>query len=95
MTRYSIEQRTGKYLKGHSFFSFGRNLSDIYVNINLILLQKQDALKTVSKKEVYKEAETTREFIANKTAEKMSNKNLRDVEESLNDSTVSKFVTRK
>ena len=61
----------------------------------MILLQKQDALKTVSKKEVYKEAEATREFIANKTAEKMSNKNLRDVEESLNDSTVSKFVTRK
>ena len=87
MTRYSIEQRTGKYLKGHSFFSFGRNLSDIYVKINLILLQKQDALKTAFKKEVYQAAEATREFIANKTAEKMPDKNLRDVEES--------FVTRK
>ena len=53
----------------------------------MILLQKQDALKTAFKKEVYQAAEATREFIANKTAEKMPDKNLRDVEES--------FVTRK
>ena len=42
MTRYSIEPRTRKYVKGHGFLSFTRNLSNKYGNNYWVLLLKQD-----------------------------------------------------
>ena len=42
MTRYSIEPRTKKYVKGYGFLSLAKNLPDKYEKNNWILLQKQD-----------------------------------------------------
>ena len=98
MTCYCIEQWTGKYFKRYGFFSFGRNLSNIYRKKNKFHAATKtviDALETASKKVAHKAAEATRDFIANENAETIPPKNLWDVEESLNDWTASKFLTRK
>ena len=98
MTCYCIEQWTGKYFKRYGFFSFGRNLSNIYRKKNKFHAATKtviDALETASKKVAHKAAEATRDFIANENAETIPPKNLRDFEESLNDWTASKFLTRK
>ena len=73
MTRSSIEQRTRKYVKRYGFLSFERNLSNKYRNQLLDADTKTglDALKTATKKVVYKVPEATREFIGNKTADKI------------------------
>ena len=63
MTRYSIEPRTRKYLKGYRFLSFARNLSKKYKN--QLLNTGIDSLKTAFKKLVHK----TGEFLGNKTAD--------------------------
>ena len=42
MTRYSIEPRTSKYVKGYGFLSFTRNMSTNIENNYWILLQKQE-----------------------------------------------------
>ena len=73
MTRYSIEQRTRKYVKRYGFLSFERNLSNKYRNQLLDADTKTglDALKTATKKVVYKVPEATGEFIGNKIADKI------------------------
>ena len=48
MTRYFIEPRTRKYLKGSGFFSFARNLSNKYKK--QLLDTGLGSLKTASKK---------------------------------------------
>ena len=52
MTRYSIELRTTKYVKGYRFLSFARNLSNKYGKqlLNTTTKTGLDALKTSSKK---------------------------------------------
>ena len=59
MTRYSIEPRTRKYVKGYGFLSFARNLSNKYKK--QLLDTELDPLKTASKKVVHK----TVEFLGN------------------------------
>ena len=52
MTRYFIEPRTNRYVKGYGFLSFPRNLSNKYRK-QLIAAATEtglDALKTASKK---------------------------------------------
>ena len=52
MTRYSIQPRTRKYVKGYRFLSFARNLSEKYGK-NLLDGTKKtglDKVKTDSKK---------------------------------------------
>ena len=71
MTRYSIEPRTRKYVKGHGFLLFARYLSN--KNGKRLLDTGIDALKTASKKVVRKVAEATSEFIENKIADKIMN----------------------
>ena len=44
MTRYSMEPRTRKYVKGYGFLSFTRNLSDKHGKNYWILLSKQDKM---------------------------------------------------
>ena len=70
MIRYSIDLRARKYVKRYGFLAFGRNLSNIYGTNLLDTSTKRglDALKTASKKVVYKTAEATRELIGNKIA---------------------------
>ena len=72
MMRYSIEPKTGKYIKGHGFFSFARNLSNKYGKqlLDNATITGVDAAKPASKKVVHKTAETTGELIGNKVAEK-------------------------
>ena len=73
MTRYSIEPRTRKYVKGHGFLSFARNLSNKYEKQLSDTLTKTglDALKSASKNVIHKVAERTGEFIGNKIADKI------------------------
>ena len=68
MTRYSIEPRRRKYVRGYGFLSFARNLSKKYKNH--LLDTGLNALKTASRKVVHKAAEATGEFIGNKDADK-------------------------
>ena len=73
MTRYSIEPRTRKYVKGYGFLSFARNLSNKYRKQLLDTATKTglDFLKTSSKKVAHKSAEETDEFIENKISDKI------------------------
>ena len=52
MTRYFIEARTKKFVKGYGFLSFARNLSNKHKK--MLLNTTLDSLKTASKKVVYK-----------------------------------------
>ena len=64
MTRYSIEPRTRKCVKGYGFLSFARNFFNKYRR--QLLDTGRDALKTASKKVVHKAAKETGEFAGNK-----------------------------
>ena len=68
MTRYSIEPRTRKYVKGYGFLSFARNFFNKYRK--QLLDRKLDALKTASIKEVHKAAKATGEFTGEKSLTK-------------------------
>ena len=72
MTRYSIEPRRRKFIKGYGFLSFTRILSNKYGKKSLDTATKTglDAAKTAFKKVVQKTAEGTGELIGNKIAEK-------------------------
>ena len=63
MTRYSIESRTRKYVKGHVFLSFARKCKKHLVDTKLY------SLKNASKKVVHK----TGGFLRNKIAEAVTN----------------------
>ena len=69
MTRYSIESRTRKYVKGCGFLSFARNLSNKYGK--QLLNTGIDVLKTATKKVAHKAAEATGDFIGIKIADKI------------------------
>ena len=85
MTRYYLEPRTRKYVKGYKFLSVVRNLCNKYGKQLLDTAAKTglDALKTTSQKVVHKAAEATGDFIGNKIVDKIvkPDENLRDVEE--------------
>ena len=74
MTSYSTEQRTRKYVKGHEFLSFARNLSNKYGEILLDTTTKTelDALKTASKKLFHKTADATGDFAGKKIVDKIT-----------------------
>ena len=59
MRRYSIEQRTKKYVKGYGFLLFARKHKKQLLDTEL------DAVKTDSKKVFHKAGE----FLGNKTAD--------------------------
>ena len=64
MPRYSIEPRTGKYVKGFGFLSFARILLNKYrKKLSDAVL---NALKTAPKKVSHKVAGATGEFIGDK-----------------------------
>ena len=65
MQRYSIEQRTRKYVKGHEFLSFARKYKKQLLDKGL------DSLKTASKKVVHKSGE----FLGNKITDAATNPN--------------------
>ena len=67
MRHYFIESRTRKYVKGHRFLSFAKNLSNKYKN--QLLDTGLDSLKTASKKGVH----ITGEFLGNKIADLVTN----------------------
>ena len=66
MTRYFIEPRTRKYVKGYGLFSFARNLSNKHGEELLVT-----ALKTASQKVTHKPAEASGEFITNKITDEI------------------------
>ena len=65
MLRYSIEPRARKYVKGYEFLSFTRKFHKQLLNTGL------NAVKTASKKEVYKAGE----FIESKIADAVTELN--------------------
>ena len=83
MTRYSIEPRKRKYVKGYGYLSFARNLSIMVAAIKTGL----EDLKAAIKKVTHKAAESTAEFIRSKIADRIvksklvSYDNLKNVEE--------------
>ena len=85
MTRYYLEPRTRKYVRGYEFMSVVRSLCNKYGKQLLDTAAKTglDALKTASQKVVHKAAEATGDFIGNKIVDKIvkPDENLRDVEE--------------
>ena len=76
--RLPIEPRDGKYVKGHGFLSFARNmgksLSNKYGQKLLDSAKKSttDAIKTASKRAIQKTAEATGDLIGNKIADKIT-----------------------
>ena len=72
MTRYSVELRTRKYVKGDVFLSFARNLCNKYEKsfLNTAAKTGLDAAKTASKEVVHK-FEKTGELTGDKIAEKI------------------------
>ena len=70
MRRYSKEPRTRKYVKGYGFLSFARKYKRQLLDTGL------DAVKTTSKKVVYKVGE----FIGNKIADAVTKSNGDNIE---------------
>ena len=64
--RYSTERKYRKYVKGYGFLSLVRKFGDNLVKTGI------DAAKTASKRVVQKTAETTRDLIGNKIADKIT-----------------------
>ena len=67
MSRYYIEPRTIKYVKGCRFFSLARNFFNKYAK--QLLDTGVNALKTALEKVAYKATCPTGEFMGNKTAD--------------------------
>ena len=65
MRRYSIEQRTRKYVKGYRFLSFARKYKKQLLDTGI------DSLKIASKKVVHKAGE----FLGNKIADPVTKSN--------------------
>ena len=70
MTRYSIEPRTRKYVKGYGFLSFARNFFNKYRR------QLLDSLKNASKKVVH----TSGKFLGKKIADAVTKLNDYNIE---------------
>ena len=72
MTRYSVEPRTSKWIKGYGFLSFARTLCNKYRKkiIGYCYRNRTRCYKSVSKKVFYKTSEATEELIGNRIAEK-------------------------
>ena len=66
MTRFFIESKARKYVKGYGFLSFSRNLYNKYRK------QLLDTGINTSKKVIHKAAEATGEFLRNKIADAVS-----------------------
>ena len=85
--RYSIEPRERRYVKGHGFLSFSRNIGTHAAKVaknmsnkysqKLVDIAKRsatNAIKTASKRAIQKTAETTGDLIGNKIADKITAK---------------------
>ena len=59
MRRYSIESRTRKHVRGYGFLSFSRKYKKQFLDTGL------DAIRTASKKVVYKAGEFLENEMAN------------------------------
>ena len=72
--RYSSELKYRKYVKGYCFLSFARKFGDKYGKKLMDTATKTgiDTAKTASKQAVQKNAESTRDLIGNKTANKIT-----------------------
>ena len=77
--RYSIEPKDRVYVNRYRFSSFTKNmgtyLSNRYGQKSLGNAKKPtlDAIKTASKREIHKTAETSGDLIGNKIADKITN----------------------
>ena len=75
---YSIEPRETRYVKGHGFLSFpkniGKNLSNKYGQKLVDTAEKSatDALKPSNERAIQKTAEATGDLVGNKIADKIT-----------------------
>ena len=100
--RYSIEPRDRIYVKGYGFLSFaknmGKNLSNKYGQKLLDSAKKSttDAIKTASKREIQKAAETSGDLADNKIADKITSVSIKSTKKLPNDETeVDRATTKK
>ena len=72
--RHSIEPRFGKYVKGYGFLSVAKKFDNKYGKKLMDTATKTgiNAAKATSKRIVQKTAETTRDLIGNKIADKIT-----------------------
>ena len=72
--RYSTEPKYRKYIEGDGLLSFSRIFGDKYCKklMNTATKTGIDAAKTTSERAVQKSAETTRDLIGNKIADKIT-----------------------
>ena len=84
MTRYSLEPRIRKRVKGYGFLSFARNLGSKAIGKQLIDTGK-DALKTASKRVVQKTAEATGDLVGSKIADKITSKKVNKADNDITD----------
>ena len=72
--RYSTEPRFRKYVEGHRFLSFARQVVDKYGKNLMDTATKTgiDAAKTATKRVVQKSAEATGDLTGNKIADKIT-----------------------
>ena len=71
---YSLEPRDRIYVKGYGFMFFARSMSYKYGKKLVDAAKKSatDAVKTASKRAIQNIAETTRDLIGNKIADKIT-----------------------
>ena len=84
MTRYSLEPKIRKRVKGYGFLSFARNLGSKAIGKQLIDTGK-DALKTASKRVVQKTAEATGDLVGSKIADKIISKKVNKADNDITD----------
>ena len=71
--RYSIEPKKRRYVKGHGFLSFAKNIGTHAANVvETAKKSATDAIKTASKRAIQKTAEATGDLIGNKIADKIT-----------------------
>ena len=76
--RYSIEPTERRYVKGHGFLSFARNIGKNISNkygrklVDTAKKSETDAIKTASKTVIQKTAEATGDLVGNKIAYKIT-----------------------
>ena len=80
--RYSIEPKDRnvmeRYVKGHGFLSFGKNMGKTLTNkysqklLDNAKKSGADATKTTSKRDIQKRTEGSGDFIGNKIADKIT-----------------------
>ena len=91
--RYSIEPKDRIYVKGYGFLPFAKNMGRALINkygqrvLDTAKKSTTDAIKTVSKRAIWKTVEATGDLIGNKIADKIRSVSKKSTKDLPNDET--------